>query len=182
MRSNVLVSMFLIFLMVPLARADTVTIAKSIPFAEDSGASDKVIDECKFETRLPEYLKKKAKKSVDVVLSKEPLENVEGKVLFLEITNVYATGGGVYSGSKSAVVSGELKENGEVIASMTLRRHTLIGMMPGTCSMLKRIAKQMGEDIAIWLKEPTMDAKLGDFEDDDDEVETEGDMEENDES
>ena len=168
MRLSISMSMFLVFLIVPLARADTVTVSQTIPFAEDSGASDKVKEECKFETRLPEYLKKEAKRSVDVVLSKEPLENVEGKVLYLEVTNVYAPGGGGYSGSKSAIVSGELKENGEVIASMTVRRHTLFGMMPGTCSMMKRIAKQLGEDIAIWLKEPTMDAKLGDMEDDDD--------------
>jgi hypothetical protein len=31
---------------------------------------------------------------------------------------------------------------------------------------MKRIAKKMGEDIAEWLEEPTMDAKLGDLEDD----------------
>jgi hypothetical protein len=51
---------------------------------------------------------------------------------------------------------------------MTLRRHSALGMMPGTCSIMKRIAKKMGEDIAIWLTEPTMNAQLGDLEDDED--------------
>jgi Glu-tRNA(Gln) amidotransferase subunit E-like FAD-binding protein len=163
--------MCLAFICMPLAQADTVTINKSIPFAEDSGATDELKEECEFQTRLPEYLKKEAKRSVDVVLSKDPLEDAEGKTLSLEITNMYGLGGGAYSGSKSAVVSGELKENGEVIASMSARRHSIMGMMPGTCSIMKRIAKKMGEDIAEWLKEPTMDAKLGDLEDDDEEAE-----------
>ncbi len=145
--------------------ADSITIAKAIPFSEFSGATQSVMNECKFETRLPAYIKKAAKKKVDVVLSTKPLEEVLGKVLFLEITNVNAAGGGGYSGSKSATVSGELKENGELIGSVTVRRRTLIGMMPGTCSMLKRVAKKMGSDIAGWLAEPTTNARLGDLRD-----------------
>jgi len=156
----------LVFSCVSLTQAETLTISQSIPFAEDSGASDDIKNECKFETRLPEYLKKEAKKTFDVVLSEDPLEDAEGKTLSLIIANMYGLGGGAFSGSKSAIVTGELKENGEVIASMNLRRHSIMGMAPGTCSILKRISKKMGEDIAEWLEEPTMDAKLGDLEDD----------------
>jgi hypothetical protein len=156
------------------AQADTITISKSISFAEDSGASEAVIDECKMQTRLPEYIKKEGKRKVDIELSEEPLEEVEGKVFYLEITNVFAPGGGIYSGSKSVIAAGELQEGGEVIGSMTLRRHSVMGMMPGTCSIMKRIAKKMGEDIADWLVEPTMNAELGDLEDDDYEEGEEG--------
>jgi hypothetical protein len=35
-------------------------------------------------------------------------------------------------------------------------------MVPGTCSMLKRVAKKLGQDIGKWLKAPEMDAMLGD--------------------
>lgn len=148
-----------------VAQADTVTVSSSIPFAADSGASENVKKECKFETRLPEYIRKQAKRGLKVVVTEEPLENVQGKVLFLETTDVFAPGGGGYSGSKSAMVTGELKEDGEVIASVTARRRTLVGMTPGTCSMLKRIAKKLGGDIAGWLREPTMNARLGDIKD-----------------
>ena len=148
-----------------VAQADKVTVSRSVPFAADSGASENVKRECKFETRLPEYIRKQAKRGLKVVVTDEPLENLPGKVLFLETTNVFAPGGGGYSGSKSAIVTGELKESGEVIASVTARRRTLVGMTPGTCSMLKRIAKKLGEDIADWLREPTMNARLGDIKD-----------------
>jgi len=166
MRLATIMTVCLMFLCVSLTQAETLTTSQSIPFAEDSGASDDIKNECKFETRLPEYLKKEAKRTFDVVLSKEPLEDAEGKTLSLIIANMYGLGGGAFSGSKSAIVTGELKENGEIIASMSLRRHSIMGMAPGTCSILKRIAKKMGEDIAEWLEEPTMDAELGDLEDD----------------
>ena len=86
---------------------------------------------------------------------------MEGKVLFLEFEHIYAPGGGGYSGAKSVSVTGELKENGEVIASLTADRSTIIGMMPGTCSMLRRVAKKLGQDIGKWLEEPEMDSLLG---------------------
>lgn len=160
---TVITSAFLLMSMV--AQADTVTLSSAIPFAADSGASENVRKECKFETRLPEYIRKQAKRGLKVVVTEEPLEDVQGKALFLEIANVHAPGGGGYSGSKSAIVKGELKESGEVIASVTARRRTLVGMTPGTCSMLKRIAKKLGEDLADWLREPTMNARLGDIKD-----------------
>lgn len=167
MRLSVSMTLCLAFLCTSLAQAETLTVSKSIPFAEDSGASEDIKNECKFETRLPEYVKKEAKRTFDIVLSTDPLEDAEGKTLSLIVTNMYGLGGGAYSGSKSAIVSGELKEGGEVIASMRLRRHSIMGMTPGTCSIMKRIAKKMGEDIAEWLEEPTMGAELGDLEDDD---------------
>jgi len=59
-------------------------------------------------------------------------------------------------------VQGELKEEGEVIGSLTVDRAALFGMTPRTCSMLKRVSKKLGEDIGEWLKVPEMDSMLGD--------------------
>ena len=63
-----------LFMMIPLlalvsaAQADTITIAESISFAADSGASEAVIDECEMQTRLPAYIKKEGKRKVDIEL------------------------------------------------------------------------------------------------------------------
>lgn len=141
---------------------DVITISQLTPFAEDSGATDAVKKECAFEERLPKYLKSEAKKIADIVMTTEPLDAAEGKVLFMEITHVFAPGGGGYSGAKNVEVEGELRENGEVIASFMVDRSALFGMTPGTCSMLKRVAKKLGEDIAEWLEAPEMDSMLGD--------------------
>jgi hypothetical protein len=165
----ILVSILALLFAAAASAKDVVTVAELTPFAEDSGVTENVKRECGMEKRLPEYLKSNAKKHTKIVFTSEPLDSVEGKVLFMEITNVFAPGGGAYSGSKSVIVAGELKEGGELIGSMTVRRHSLVGMMPGTCSIMKRIVKKLGEDIATWLAAPTMDAELGDLEDDDDE-------------
>ena len=153
----------LILAMAAVAQAkDVITISQFTPFAEDSGATDNVKEECEMEERLPKYLKSEAKKVADIVFTTEPLDSVEGKVLFMEITHVFAPGGGGYSGSKNVEVEGELRENGEVIASFTVDRSALFGMTPGTCSMLKRVSKKIGEDLAEWLEAPEMDSMLGD--------------------
>jgi len=151
-----------LFMAMAAQAKDVVTISQFTPFSEDSGATDNVKEECGFEERLPKYLKSEAKKVADIVFTTEPLDSVEGKVLYMEITHVFAPGGGGYSGAKNVEVEGELRENGEVIASFTVDRAALFGMTPGTCSMLKRVAKKIGEDLAEWLEAPEMDSMLGD--------------------
>jgi hypothetical protein len=162
MRLLVIVISSFTLLSVSLAQADTVTISQVTPFADDSDVSDNVKRECKIQERLPKYIKSYAKRHTEVVFTTEPLDSLEGKVLHLEFEHVFAPGGGGYSGAKSVAVVGELKENGEVIASLTADRAALFGMVPGTCSMLKRVAKKLGQDIGNWLEAPEMDAMLGD--------------------
>jgi hypothetical protein len=152
----------LIIVVASPARAETVTISQSTPFSETSGATDKVKKECDMQGRLPKYIKSYAKKHTDVVFTTESLDSVDGKTLYLEFEHVFAPGGGGYSGAKSVSVTGELKDNGEVIASLTADRAALFGMTPGTCSMLKRVVKKLGQDIGNWLKAPEMDSMLGD--------------------
>ena len=161
MRQAIL-SLLILALAATAQAKDVVTISQYTPFGEDSGATDNVKEECALEERLPKYLKSYAKKHTEIVFTSEDLDSVEGKVLFMEFTHVFAPGGGGYSGAKSVEVEGELKENGEVIASFTADRAALFGMTPGTCSMLKRVAKKMGQDIGGWLEAPEMDAMLGD--------------------
>jgi hypothetical protein len=165
MRPTLSVSVAISLLLIgsaPLAFADTVTISAATPFSDSSGATDKVKNECGVQDRLPKYIKSYAKKHTDVEFTSEALDTVEGKTLYLEFEHVYAPGGGGYSGAKSVSVVGELKENGEVIASLTVDRAALFGMTPGTCSMLKRVAKKLGQDIGNWLGAPEMDSMLGD--------------------
>jgi len=144
---------------------DTVyTVARSVPFAENSMASADVKASCTLDTRLPQFIQEAAKRGIEVVISDEPLENVEGKVLQLRIIHVLGTGGGAWSGAKSVTVEGELIENGEVIGSFTGSRYSgggAFGGFKGTCDILGRCIKALGKDIAGWLRNPTMNAMLG---------------------
>ena len=140
-------------------------VVSPVPFAEDSGATGNVKDECTLETRLPQFIAEAAKRGVKVVIGPAPEEGAEGKYLYLEFTHILGAGGGAWSGPKSVTAKGELIENGEVVGSFISSRFSTggaFGGYKGTCSILGRCIKAMGKDIAAWLKSPTMDAMLGD--------------------
>ena len=154
-------------LLAPFAHAgkkgQSVTISQELEFAEASGASAKVKDECTLETRLPKFIQDYAK-SMNVTLAEDVSDSTEGRVLHMEIVNVIGASGGAWSGAKSVTVDGKLTENGEVIGTFVARRYSGGGAfagMKGTCSILGRCIKALGSDIAKWLANPTMDAKLG---------------------
>ena len=140
-------------------------IVSPIPYADDSGATANVKEECALDTRLPEFIEKAAGRRIDVVIGPAPEEGAEGTFLYMEITHVLGFGGGAWSGPKSVTATGELVQNGEVIGSFTSSRYSTggaFGGFKGTCSILGRCIQAMGKDIAKWFREPTMDALLGD--------------------
>ena len=146
------------------AEEGSVTVISPVPFAEGSGASSNVKAECTLDTRLPQFIEAAAKRGVQVVVGEDPGEGADGKILYLEFTNVVGAGGGAWSGAKSVTVRGTLKENGEVIGSFIASRYSgggAFGGYKGTCSILGRCIKAIGKDVAAWLKNPTMDARLG---------------------
>lgn len=167
MRHTKLIIMFAavpLLVFVPPAGAETYTIVSPVPFAEGSQASNNVKEACTLDTRLPQFVADFAKRGVNVVIGPDPGETVEGNILYLEITHVLGTGGGSWSGPKSVTVEGILKENGEVIGSFTGARYSTggaFGGFKGTCGILGRCIKALGKDIATWLKNPTMNAMLG---------------------
>lgn len=146
-----------IVLTAPAALADAIKMGNTIPFANASVASDAVKAECKLETNLPQFISEFAGSAVEI----DDKPGKGGKVFHAKITNVLAPGGGAWSGPKSVLVEGELKENGKVIGTVAARRNTTRGGY-GTCGMLNHAARAVGKDIAGWLKSPSMGARLGD--------------------
>lgn len=141
------------------AHAEVVTIPSDVAYADGADVRDAIKQECELETLIPEYIERGARKSdIEIVLSDDP-GSATGKVLQLEITYVLAPGGGGFSGPKSVTVRGELRDNGEVIGSFQAARFSTRGSR--TCTILDRCVRAIGEDIAAWLENPSMDAKLG---------------------
>ena len=148
------------------AIAEVYTVASVTPIADDSGATAEVKSECMLDTRLPNYIAAAAEPGVEVVISTEPLDEAAGKVLKLEIIRANEVGGGLsYKRPARVAVRGELVENGETIGSFVLMRQTLktakFDGFKGACAMLGRCLDLLSRDIAIWLQNPTIDARLG---------------------
>jgi hypothetical protein len=142
-------------------QSGSIQVLRTIPFASESGVSQKVKDECQLETKVPQFLSSYSK-SVELVDG--PL-GPAGRVLELKITQVHAPGGGAWSGAKSMTVKGTLRQDGEEIGNFIASRYSgggAFGGYKGTCAIVGRCAKTIGKDIAAWLKNPGKDSRLGD--------------------
>ena len=145
------------------ARAQVTRIQRSIAFASDSGVPAAVEDECALQTKVPDFIKHFGGDAVEVVDG--ALDRKKGRVLQMEITDVHAPGWGAFSGPKWMTVKGELFENGKSIGSFRAKRFSTggaFGGFKGTCSIIGRCTKAIGQDIASWLRSPTPNAELGD--------------------
>lgn len=141
--------------------ADKLYIQHPAAYDKDAAVVDKVKQECAPEVRVVEFIQEYAKGQFDEIVGVKTLPRT-GKTLSLTILNVAGVGGGVWSGKKSITLTGTLKENDKVIGTFHARRSTGGGGF-GTCAMLERCAKALGKDIAQWLKQPTIDARLGEM-------------------
>lgn len=147
--------------------AGSVRVSSSIPYAANANVTAAVKAECQLDTKLASFIDSYGESSgVDVVLTDKPLSRKsKGKVLLVEITNVQATSGGIWSGAKSVSVSGKLYKNGKQIGDFTGSRYTgggAFGGFKGTCSLVGRCVKTLGKDIGEWLKNPAKGSHLGD--------------------
>jgi hypothetical protein len=148
------------------AIAEEILLNAKTPFAEHAQVREAVRSDCQLETKLPAFIKKFADSNdIQVALQTEPFDTNKGKVLLLEITNVYAQGGGAWSGSKAMSIAGKLYDNGNMIGDFTAMRYSgggFFGGFKGTCSIIGRCSKTLGKDVANWLSNPTKNAHLGD--------------------
>jgi hypothetical protein len=135
--------------------ADTVSIPRVTPYADGVG-SDDVRQQCDWNTRLSEKIAHYAEGGASV--TDTDVSRIGGKVLTLKITKVHAVGGHGFAGPSWAEIHGELHDGGKLVGSFTAHQHTMVGMT--ACGALDHLAKELGDDIADWLKEPTLDANL----------------------
>jgi hypothetical protein len=159
-----------VLVLVPLtvqAKGGTLSLSRLAHYEKGANVPKAVRDECDLESRIIEFVRKNAEKNFDkIVLVDAPSAGTPGKALSIRITDALAPKGGTASGYKTLTIKGTLWQNGKVAGSFTARRVTSGGVSfigyKGTCSMLQRCAKTLGKDVATWLENPTVNARLGD--------------------
>jgi len=147
----------------PADAADTVKVQRTIPFASTAQVPAAVRDQCQLQTKVPDFLSQSAGGRVELVDG--ALNRKVGRVLEMEIIEVHSPGGGSFSGPKWLTVKGELYDRGKQIGSFRAKRYTTGGafaLFKGTCAIIGRCTKTLGQDIATWLASPTATAELGD--------------------
>lgn len=149
----------LCFSMSAAAADEVIHIPKVVPFAENTNVPVAVRNECELGEKVSAFL---AESAPNVEVSAGPEQT---RYLSMMITEVYAAGGGAWSGPKWMTVTGTLKENDQDVASFRAKRFSTggaFGGFKGTCSIIGRCTKAIAQDIAEWLKNPVDGAELGD--------------------
>ena len=149
----------LCFSMSAAAADEVIYIPKVVPFAENTNVPLAVRNECQLGEKVSEFLTEFAP-NVEVSAGPE-----QTRYLNMTITEVYAAGGGAWSGPKWMTVTGTLKEDDQAVASFRAKRFSTggaFGGFKGTCSIIGRCTKAIAQDIAEWLKDPVDGAELGD--------------------
>lgn len=140
-----------------LARADgDIAMASKVPYAEGISVAETVLNQCDLEVRVAKVL---AAASPRLRLV-ESLRDVPGLTLTVQITEVQALPGGFFSGPKALTLYGTLKDSGKTVGSFRAKRFSTSAS--GTCATLEKVAAAIGQDVAVWLTAPTLDAELGD--------------------
>jgi len=138
-----------------------------VVFAKGLEVRDAVRNECQLLTKLPGFVQNYAQDQYAGIDLDAQRSNSDD---FLEIEivdlpkynkNVWAGRGGQW-----VTVKGSLLRKGKKTLSFTANRGSMGGFMgayKGTCALLGRCTKALGQDIAEWLKNPVDGATLGDM-------------------
>ncbi|SFN55046.1 hypothetical protein SAMN05216289_13010 [Dokdonella immobilis] len=150
------------------AMADPLVIPRPVPYADDAVIAGKIKKECQIQEQLADYIEEYAREDhrLEVRFADSVQAQAAGLVLDVHIKDAVSEGNPFIGHRKSTTVIGKLYRDGELIGSFTGRRNSMGGMFAGykgSCSVLGRTVRALGEDIAKWLAAPSMDALLGDL-------------------
>ncbi|MEX6502287.1 hypothetical protein [Pseudomonas zhanjiangensis] len=146
-----------------LAGAAGPLVIDRVQFAENVEFK-KAQSECALQQRFATALDKHLRKQGFDPLEVDAAGATPAPRLSVVIESIWAPGGGAWSGPKRVNISGELKNQGEVLGSFVGQRSStggVFGGFKGTCGILARDVEALSRDIARWIDKPTRDARLG---------------------
>lgn len=152
---------------VALAEEGVLNMQKNVPFKAGIPVPPDVKAECELPLKLAEYTKSAVENDVAKInMVDAPAKDAAGRTLIMEITGIDAAGGGAFTGKKGMSIAGSLWEKGKQIGSFKATRYSggrrsTFNPYPGTCKILRYDADALGQDVAEWLKKPSMEARLG---------------------
>lgn len=133
---------------------------------KETGIPDAIKEKCK----VPEVVGSHIFTSVSDVYDKtrrvaDGADIADGMLLKTTITSVWgASYGGGWSGPRHISVTVDLIKNGKVLQTTAFRRTSnggALGAFKSTCSIVDRIAKELGEDAADWVKDNLSEIRRG---------------------
>lgn len=133
------------------AAARGIQLARSTPVSSGVHVHDKVLQECRLQTMLPQMI---AERSPAVTVVDSPGANR----LELRIVDIHAPSGGWFSGPKWITVEGKLLQ-GKTVKGDFIAKETSMASATA-CGMLHKVMLVLAADIAAWLENPSRGARL----------------------
>lgn len=142
----------------------TIYIKNIIPYAETAPIAPNIKAECTIDQQLSDFIISSAKASGLNVVAKNNIgkNDIELKV---EIVDAVSRGGAFRGHNKYVSINGSIVKGNKVYQSFQAARMSgggFWGAYKGSCSVLGRTVKALGNDVGIWLSSPVDGAKLGD--------------------
>lgn len=145
------------FLLTSSAFADeAVKILVPAILPSDTPIAAAVKKECAVPEKIGESIYLAVKQSFKNAEKVYSAESTDGYLVKSTLLNVYGAGGGGWSGSKAVSMRIEILKGGAVVKSTVLQRGStggVFGGLSGTCKIMERIEKALGNDSVKWLKE-----------------------------
>jgi hypothetical protein len=148
-----------------------VALSASIPFAEDAAVDvsrlalginmrENIETQCHLQTLIPEAIAAQATRRGIRIQLTAPGESGSGRVLTIVIEGVLGAAGGAWTGTKSLILRGELRDDGALVGSFVAREQQT-ALTQNTCEALATCGRKLAGHIVKWLKSPTLKARLG---------------------
>ncbi len=126
--------------------------------------NDVIRDQCMLPEKISGFVRDNALVQYENVVVDGSRAISGADVLDIQIIRLLAPKGGGWSGPKFVTVKGSLKHNGRVVGNFSGKRTSMggaFGVFKGTCAILGRCTKALGQDIARWLQNPAKNSTLG---------------------
>lgn len=155
----------------PAAADGVVAIATLIPYAEKAEIRDSIREDCGLSSKLSKLVVEKSLKN-DIAMvrvgnlnSGEVPGDIETtRVLDLRITDAIETNSGLLP-THSLSIDGVLKQDNRVVGTFVGTRFARASFIPfrrGECAILSEAVRLLAKDVVKWMKNPELDARLGD--------------------
>jgi len=148
----------LIVVLCPLsAFSESLLVSPEAAYASEGGVAENVRNECNLPAAQTEYvLNALSAAGVSASAASDDAVPGKGRFLRLRIESAISAGNAFTGHRKQVTTSAELFENGRSVGEKTFTRNSgggMFGGYKGSCAVLRRCTKTLGQDITSWVNE-----------------------------
>ena len=138
-----------------------INIAKVVPYASAETIPKKIRTECtELGAKISDFAKSYGKEDgVTFTQANKVSQNAKGNNMVVKILNAHSSGNAFIGHNKSMTIKGSLYKDGKMVDEVELSRKSGGGIgagYKGSCSVMGRVSKRLGHDLAIWAKKYSM--------------------------